>query len=205
MDLIERLQAYFATNAAAQGHPGAPEVEGLPDADPHTTDSLVAARLIGRSLIMACTPDMFVPAPPLPGVTFILLSEQSPLAAVRDNLDTNGRGFDPDAAPATEDEALAFRATLTTSRACTALCDGAPAAAGMFTSPVQGITELTGITTLSAYRQRGIGTALTGELTRSAFAHRVDTVILRTANPIAIRAYQRVGFRPVAYALEPAS
>jgi predicted GNAT family acetyltransferase len=54
-----------------------------------------------------------------------------------------------------------------------------------------------GITTLEAYRGRGIAAAITAELARIAFGLGVDTAILSTDNPIAYRVYRRIGFRPV--------
>lgn len=198
MASIERLQTYFNTNAATHSHSPVPVVEELPQTILLVLDSMAAAGVLARNVILTCTPTTFIATAPVPGLTFMILSEQSPSAAVRANLDTNAQGFDPDAAPATEAEALAFRNSLRRSRACTALLDGCPIAAGMFTPPVQGVTELTGIATLTSYRRRGIGTALTSELTRSAFAQGVDTVILRTNNASAFRVYRRIGFYPAA-------
>ncbi|HEU5097698.1 MAG TPA: GNAT family N-acetyltransferase [Roseiflexaceae bacterium] len=194
MSLIDRLQAYYNTIAASQPDRSAPVVKPLPPTDP--TITLTAEFL--RTAIFACTPATFHPAARVPGLQFIVLSDQSTIAEIQEGLDANALGFDPAAAPATEAEATAFRAELIASRAFTAKLDGQPVAAGMFTPPIRGIAELAGITTLAPYRGRGIGAAVTSEIARVAFAHGIDTAILRTDNPIAYRIYQRIGFYPAA-------
>lgn len=197
MDLITRLQNYFGTLVTGSQPENGPILvpmgtsfaTALPNADP---------TLFIQMPILACTPTTFVLAPDVPQLAFTILSSHSPVADVRANLDTNARGFDPAAPPVSDTEAAAFRADLPTSRAITATLDGRPVAAGMFTPPIDRITELVGITTLQAYRQRGIGAALTSELVRVAFSQNVDTAILRTDNSVAERLYQRIGFQPVA-------
>ncbi len=188
MEIVSRVQAYYQANAANQENGNIPEVRPF----------LAKATLLDDTPIMVCTPTTFMPAPTVPRLEFIVLSSQSSLTAVRESLDTNACGFDPGAAPATDDEAAAFRAELITNRALTAMLDGKPVAAGMFTPPVEGLAELVGITTLMPYRGRGIGATLTGELVRVALAHDVDTVFLHTDNPVAYRVYERLGFKTVA-------
>jgi GNAT superfamily N-acetyltransferase len=197
MELLARLQAYFRIVAAQQNAGLTPVVEPFAPAD----GSMVQASDLSApalTVIFACTPATFCPTPVVPGLVFIELSSQSSLAEVQEGLDANAFGFDPAAAPATEAEAEAFRAELLTNRAFTARLDGLPVAAGMFTPPIDGIAELVGITTLAAYRRRGIAAAVTSEIARVAFTHGVDTAFLRTDNPTANRIYHRIGFRPVA-------
>lgn len=197
MNLVARLQAYFHTVAANQHNRSIPVVEPFLPAD--LASSLTAdLSAYVRTPILTCTPATLRPAARVPGLGFIVLSSQSSIAAVQEGLDTNARGFDPAAAPATEAEAAAFRTDLIANRAFTATLDGHPVAAGMFTPPIDGIAELVGITTLTPYRGRGIGAALTSEIARIAFEQGVDTAILSTDNPVAYRVYQRIGFRPVA-------
>jgi ribosomal protein S18 acetylase RimI-like enzyme len=197
MNLIARLQAYFRAAAANQHNGSAPVVGPFLPTDPALTSTADLPTGVGTP-ILACTPATLRPAPGVSGLGFVVLSSESSLAAVQEGLDTNARGFDPAAAPATEAEARAFRADLIANRAFTATLDGQPVAAGMFTPPIDGIAELAGITTLTPYRGRGIGAALTSEIARVAFAHGVDTAILTTDNPVAYRVYQRIGFQPVA-------
>jgi ribosomal protein S18 acetylase RimI-like enzyme len=194
MNLIDRLQTYYNSIAVSQPDSRAPIVKPLPPADP----TLALTPEFLRIAIFACTPATFRPAPGVPGLEFVVLSDQSSLAEIQEGLDANALGFDPAAALATAAEALAFRAELIASRAFTAKLGGQPVGAGMFTPPFGGIAELAGIATLAPYRGRGIGAATTSEIARVAFAHGVDTAILRTDNPVAFRVYRRVGFRPVA-------
>ena len=185
MDLIARLQTYYLVSAANQDNGSIPVVAPLLPNHPTNTP------------IMVCTAETFMPAT-MPELEFIVLSSQSSITAVRETLDTNARGFDPEAALGTDAEAAAFRTELITNRAVTAILDGQPVAAGMFTPPIDSIAELVGITTLTPYRGRGIGAALTSELVRLAFKHGVDSLFLYTDNPTAYRVYERLGFQTVA-------
>jgi ribosomal protein S18 acetylase RimI-like enzyme len=197
MDKLARLRIYFHT------------------ADPlHTIDVLPITAIHGpqrdvphstipqpdtiRTPILACTATSFHPVPPLANLECVVLTQQTPLPAIQEGLDTNARGFDPTAAATTVAEAEAFRMGLVTNCAFTARLNEQPVAAGMFTPPLQGIAEVVGITTLSAYRRRGIGAALTSEIVRIAFNYGVDIAVLRTDNPEAYRMYTRIGFAPVA-------
>jgi ribosomal protein S18 acetylase RimI-like enzyme len=190
MGLLARLQTYFTTLSANRDTGSVVDVASfLPTTSPLADLSAV---------VFACTSTTFRPIFPPSAVDFVALSSQSPLAAIHEHLDTNARGFEPAAVPATATEAAAFRGALITNQAVTALLNGLPIAAGMFTPPVLGIAELVGITTLTPYRKRGIGTALTSELVRVAFMHDIDLAILSTDNPSAARVYQRIGFQPVA-------
>lgn len=193
MSMIDRLQAYYDA-AANQPDRRAPIVGPLA---PAALTVAVTPEFL-RSLVFACTPATFRPAAEVPGLTFVVLSDQSTLAEIQEGLDANALGFDPAAAPATEAEALAFRAELVDSRAFTAKLGGRPVGAGMFNPPLEGVAELAGITTLAPFRGRGIGAAVTSEITRVAFTHGVEIAILGTDNPAAFRVYQRIGFQPVA-------
>lgn len=196
MILIQRLRAYFLAASPdipfeiipfAQGDAILPELA-------HTAGGQTSF----RTPVLACTAQTFRPAPVIPGLEFVIISSLSSLADVQENFHTNGRGFDPLAAPAPTAEVEAFRAGLITSRAFTARLDNQPAAAGMYNPPVDGVAELAGITTLEAYRRRGIAAALTSEMVRAAFENNIDTPILMTDNPEAYRVYQRIGFYPAA-------
>ncbi|HEY0604342.1 MAG TPA: GNAT family N-acetyltransferase [Herpetosiphonaceae bacterium] len=192
MELASRLRAYFQAVDPDTTIDVLPVVPGDPASVPAAADGVVVTPLL------VCTAQTFRPAPAVPGLEFVALSSESSLAEVTEGLDANALGFDP-AAPATPpDEAEAFRAQLITNRAFTARLDTQPAGAGMFTPPIDGIAELVGITTLAAYRRRGIAAALTGEIVRLAFAHNVDIPFLRTDNLEAYRVYQRLGFAHLA-------
>ncbi|HEY0734008.1 MAG TPA: GNAT family N-acetyltransferase [Herpetosiphonaceae bacterium] len=187
MELVQRLRAYFQTVDPDTTIDVLPVVPGDPA-------SISAADGVIVTPLLVCTAQTFRPAPTVPGLEFVVLSSESSPAEVTEGLNANALGFDP-AAPATPpDEAEAFRAQLIINRALTARLDSQPVGAGMFTPPIDGIAELVGITTLAAYRRRGIAAVLTSELVRLAFTHNVDVPFLRTDNTEAYRVYERLGF-----------
>jgi ribosomal protein S18 acetylase RimI-like enzyme len=151
-----------------------------------------------RMHLMVCTPATLVPAPETTGLSMRTIDADTPIDVVQEHLDTNNHGFDPTAAPTTADKAEAFRDHLGSSRGFTAYLDGQVAGAGMFTAPLDGLTELVGIATLEAFRRRGVATALTAHATRSAFAQGVEVAFLSAADERAGRVYERIGFRPFA-------
>lgn len=151
-----------------------------------------------RSLVMLCTPQTYQPAPHVSGLTIIILSQTSSIEEICEGLDANALGFDPQAQPATVQEAEEFRRDLILSRAFTARLNGQPVGAGMFTDIHEDMTELVGIATLEAFRRQGIATALTAFMTQTAFRQGAPLVFLIAANEQAERVYERVGFRPQA-------
>jgi ribosomal protein S18 acetylase RimI-like enzyme len=189
---LEELQVTFAA------HGRVPAIRWIAADMPHLAASLQAAgfREQLQDVLLICTPQTLRSPAPLPGLTFVTLTETASLADVREGLDINEFGFDPTTAqPATEEQAERFRTTLGAARAFTARLDGEGAGAGMYTPPYEGVTELTGIATLDRFRGRGIATALTAYMAQSAFTQSCDLVFLTTANPIARRAYERAGFQ----------
>ncbi len=71
---------------------------------------------------------------------------------------------------------------------------GNTAGAGLFTPPAEGLTEVAGIGVAPAFRRRGLATALTAGLTRTAFEHDVGLAFLTPGGDQAQRAYERAGF-----------
>ncbi len=128
--------------------------------------------------LLACGPETLRRAPAVPGLTMVTLDARSSLAKVREGLDANAQGFNPQAAPATDADAEAFRRELIDHRAFTTRLGHIPVGAGMFTPPHGGIAELVGITTLAPFRRRGIGAFLTSYAAQAAFRLGVDLVYL---------------------------
>lgn len=167
---------------------------------PHVSSAmtLLGFREVKREPLFVCTPESLRRASSVPGLTVLTLTSESPLRDIQQELDINGRGFDPGFVGSTTlEQAERFRSTLATARAFTAHLDGEAVAAGMFHTPLGGVTQLSGIATLAAFRQRGIATALTTFMTQTAFAASVDLVYLAAANEPAQRIYERIGFREV--------
>jgi ribosomal protein S18 acetylase RimI-like enzyme len=159
-------------------------------------------RETSRLPVLACVPERLVHPPDVPGLTYVTVSNVSPLDDVKDSLDVNSRGFDPEPTRAEDRTAEKFRGGLVDSFAFIARIEGSPVAAGMFTEIHDGMTELVGITTLEAYRGKGIGAALTAYMTRTAFESGVEIAFLIAATGDAQRVYQRIGYRVVANLLE---
>ncbi len=191
----EALRAAFASQGRT------PAIQWIADFAPHLASTLqtVGFSEYQRETLLVCTPETRPPTlAPVAGLTFVTVTDTSPLDEVQENLDVNEFGFDPAMAqPTTEEQAETFRATLQSARLFTARLHGRPASAGMYTAPVAGVTELVGIATLELYRGQGIAAALTAHMASSAFAQGCDLVFLWTANPAARRAYARAGFQPV--------
>ncbi len=201
MDMLSRLRTYFQTIDSAH------YVDLLPVAATHgfsdtSHDVPYSSTDTVSTLILACTASSLHPALTLPGLDYVVLTQHSSIADIQEGLDANAQGFDATAAPATEAEAEAFRQTLITNCAFTGRYNQQPAAAGMFTSPVNGVSEIVGITTLAAYRRRGIAAALTSEVVRVAFEYGVEVAILSASNPEAYRIYTRIGFAPAGLLLK---
>jgi ribosomal protein S18 acetylase RimI-like enzyme len=196
-DLRRELRALRAAFAARQRRPRLEFIEqfapGLAAVLHHTGFEEQA-----RMQLMICTPQTYTPAPAQPELQVITIEPTSPLEQVRENLEVNSRGFDPEAAGATLAEAEEFRNTLGSARAFSALLNGQPVGAGMYTAPIGGIAELVGIATLAGFRRRGVAAALTARAVASAFASGVEVACLSAADERAGRVYERVGFRPFA-------
>lgn len=191
----EALRAAFASKGRI------PAIQWIAEFAPHLASTLQTMGFseYQRETLLVCTPETRPPTlAPVAGLTFVTVTDASPLDEVRENLDVNEFGFDPAMAqPATDEQATQFRATLRAAKAFTARLHGYPAGAGMYTAPVAGMTELVGIATLEQYRGRGIAAALTAHMASSAFAQGCDLVFLWTANPAARRAYEHAGFQPM--------
>jgi GNAT superfamily N-acetyltransferase len=151
-----------------------------------------------RKSLFFCTAETLRVDASLPDLTFLQITDASSLSDVREGLDVNEFGFDPTGAQAaTDEQACAFRVTLSSARAFTARQAGHPAGAGMYIDPQDGVTELTGIATLEAFRGRGVAGALASYMVQTALEHGCDLIFLRTTSPAARRAYERAGFQPL--------
>lgn len=146
--------------------------------------------------LLVCTRETFRQPAAVPGLTMVTLTADSPLADIREGLDTNEQGFDPGPMPVTDTQAEEFRRGLGESRAFTARLHGQPAGAGMSLGPHAGVSELTGITTVCAFRRRGVASSLTAFAARAAFECGVELVYLTTDNPDAKRV-PTLGLSPI--------
>jgi GNAT superfamily N-acetyltransferase len=88
-----------------------------------------------------------------------------------------------------------LREELTAGRFVLAAADGklGPVAGGSF-SPRAAAAEITGVSTLPAFRRRGIGTAVTSSLVAEALRRRVTTCFLAAGSDAIARVYAHLGF-----------
>ena len=152
-----------------------------------------------------------VPAAPVPGVRTRVLGADDPalpaaVAVVEVAFGTPGTA--PGAAGVAERDAaitgvldgMAFRRGLIRDGhllVVAAETDEGPIAGGGAV-PRGAVAELTGIATLPAWRQRGVGAMVTAALTEAVAALGVRTVFLSAGDEDVARVYERVGFRRVA-------
>jgi ribosomal protein S18 acetylase RimI-like enzyme len=185
-----RLQTIFAERHRL------PTLRFIEEGFPQFPSSLISAGWSERERlqVMICRPVTGRPASTVFGLTITTLSRESSLQEICEGLDANALGFDPQAQRATQAEAEAFRQQLVASRAFAAYLHDQPVGAGMFTQIHEGLTELVGITTLSAFRRRGIATALTAYMAQSAFEQGATFVFLIAATTQAGHVYERAGF-----------
>lgn len=175
-----------------------PRFEFIEEFAPDLAPALRAAGFVEeeRQQGMICLPDTFQPAPGVAGLTITRLTRASPVSEVQDFVTVQGHGFNPDnTAPATESEARQFMVDLHQGMAFLARLNGQPVGAGLYTTPFDGLTEITGLATLKPFRRRGIATALTALAVQTAFEQGVEVVYLTAADERSGRVYERVGFR----------
>src|ERR1039457_5348120 len=77
----------------------------------------------------------------------------------------------------------------------------APVATAMIQPPHDGLTELVGVSTLEAFRRRGIGGFLSFAAVRTAFDRGVSLAFLSAADARAGRVYEAAGFSPAGHSL----
>lgn len=155
--------------------------------------------LVREDMVLACTPESLRPAPEMPGLTTLVLSNDSSLEDVEEGLQqTSQLGFDPFATRMLDTDAEMFRKILVTGQAFVLRLKKKPVAAGMFMEILDGLTQVAGITTLESHRRQGFAAYLTGYMTKYAFSRHVDTVFLTTLVDGTEDVYRRVGFKPIA-------
>jgi GNAT superfamily N-acetyltransferase len=174
-----------------------PRIEFIQEYAPGLVPALRAAGFAeeARQPLMVCTAETYRLAPEVVGLTIDPLTNSATLSAVQEYLTIQRRGFDARSTQvATQGEAEQFRRIMGGGRAFVARLAGEPVGVGMYTTPLDGVTEVVGLVTLEPWRRRGIATALTGLAVQRALQAGVDVVCLTTADERAGRVYERVGF-----------
>jgi GNAT superfamily N-acetyltransferase len=177
-------------------HERRPRLECLPHCAPAVEGALLAAgfEVEDRASVMICPPgELVVPAGP-PDLEFAEPrgdEELDALAAVQH------RAFGEPGEPAKGIGGGLRRTYRNGGVVLLARLGGEPVAGGACSAPVEGITELTGVAVAEAFRSRGIGAALSAELTALAHARGYHLPWLEPADKAVERVYARIGYRPV--------
>ena len=181
---VAALEAAFAARGLV------PRVEALSRTAPAAEAALLAAgwEVEARLVVMTCSVASELGPPP--GVELVVPEEpEAEDALVRVQAEAFGEPPPPPAAGG-EKRALLSRG----GQAVLALADGTPAAGGIVVAPMEGVAELAGLGVLEPFRRRGIGAAVTAELTRRALASGTRLVWLTPGDAGAERIYARAGF-----------
>jgi len=175
-----------------------PRFEFIEEFAPDLGPALAAAgfSLEGRYPLLVCTPETLRQMPPIHGLTITTLTPDSPDEDLLACMLVQHQAFGEYAGdPPTTEDVNDLRDNLAEEGAFLARLEGVPVAAMMYTSPLDGLTELAGGATLEAYRRRGIGATMAAAATATAFERGVEIVLLTAASEHASRVYQRAGFR----------
>jgi ribosomal protein S18 acetylase RimI-like enzyme len=204
--LVGRLsEPLAALRALFRARRRAPRFEYVEEYAPDLAAVLAAAGFTheGRYPLLVCDPHSYRAAPPVTGLVIQQLAAGSPSADLRDFVVVERQGFEYRATEeVTEDDCEDLRDALRRGGlAFLARLDGRPAGIASCTLPMDGLTELTGIATLPAFRRLGIATAITAAAARAAFGSGVEAAFLTAGDDHAGRVYQRAGFLPHAAAL----
>ena len=190
-------EALAALRAAFRARERMPRFEFIEEYAPDLGPALVAAgfSLEARYPLLICTRETLQWSPSIPGLTITLLTPDSPAEDLLACLNVQRQGFGEMAGdPLTLADVDDLRENLAAEGAFLARMEGVPAAAMMFTAPLDGLTELAGGTTLAAYRRRGIGAAMVAAATAAAFERGVEVALLTAASEHASHVFQRAGF-----------
>jgi ribosomal protein S18 acetylase RimI-like enzyme len=158
--------------------------------------------LENRAQLMVCPRGKERGAPAVSGLDLATLDTATALEEFVVFLDVQRRAFGlPTARQPSDEEALSLRETLGDGLAFLARIAGEPVATAMIQPPHDGLTELVGVSTLEAFRRRGIGGFLSCAAVRAAFARGVSLAFLSAADARAGRVYEAAGFSPAGHSL----
>ncbi len=178
----------------------APRLEYLEDFAPDLAEALEANGFVQeiRTLLMVCTPAGFRAPPDVPGLVIQRVDGNSPMEDQRTAVTVQKRAFDRDSFPeATEEAATQFFTRWASQQMFLARVNGQPASVASLMPPYDGISEIAGIGTASAFRRQGIGAAITAHAARVGFNQGLETVFLTAMDERAGRVYTRVGFHGI--------
>src|ERR1019366_6574904 len=195
---LNRLEAEFHARHRL------PRFEFVEACAPRLAEALEAHgfALENRPQLMVCPRGKERAAPAVNGLDIATLDAATALREFVAFLDVQRRAFGlPSARPPLDEEALSLRETLGNGFAFLARIASEPVATAMIQPPHDGLTELVGVSTLEAFRRRGIGGFLSFAAVRTAFDRGVSLAFLSAADARAGRVYEAAGFSPPGHSL----
>ncbi len=158
--------------------------------------------LENRAQLMICPRGKERAAPAVSGLEVATLDAATALEEFVLFLDVQRHAFGlPSTRIPSDEEALSLRETLGDGFAFLARIAGEPVGTAMIQPPHDGLTELVGVSTLEAFRRRGIGGFLSCAAVRAAFDRGVSLAFLSAADERAGRVYEAAGFSPAGHSL----
>jgi len=158
--------------------------------------------LENRAQLMVCPRGRERAAPAVQGLDVARLDATTALEEFTAFLDVQRRAFGLPPGPSPSDvEARSLRGTLGSGLAFLGRIAGEPVATAMIQPASDGLTELVGVSTLEAFRRRGIGGFLSFTAVKAAFDRGVSLAFLSAADADAGRVYEAAGFSPAGYSL----
>jgi ribosomal protein S18 acetylase RimI-like enzyme len=147
-----------------------------------------------RAPLMVCDRRSARAAAAVPGLRIARLRPESSLDEVT-TLITTGRHAFGVQEPASDEDAEEDRSFLDRDISVLGYLDGKPAAVAHAMAPLDGLSEVGGIGTLTEFRSRGIAAAMTAEVTSLALNAGAELVYLTPGDEGAFRVYERAGYR----------
>ena len=169
-------------------------LEYLPALSPAVEPALLAGGFEVEGRLVLMEPRNDAVAMPPPGIELVVpATPDACLALRRVQYEAYGESGDPTDADA---EALLRNLDAGGGALLARTTDGLAVGAGEFTAVIGGVSEITSIGVVPAFRRRGIAAAVCAGLARDVRAAGADSPFLM-ANEAESRVYHRVGFEPV--------
>lgn len=177
-------------------HDRRPRLEYLPNCAPAVESVLLAAgfQVENRAPVMACPEEALAVPEPVRGLEFV---EPRSDYDLDDMVALQHRAFGARDEPVPGEGARFRRMYENGGVAVLATFRGQSAGCGACTAPVDGMTELVGVSVAEPYRRRGIGAALSAHLTALAHQRGYRLVWLEPADSSVERIYAGIGYRAV--------
>lgn len=172
-----------------------PRLEYLPKLAPDVESALLAGgfTVTDRLPLMACADSEATGQPVPAGIELVVPGTDEEL---RNLIDAQREAFG-ESEPAGDADVAGYRRQLSTGGLAVLARDavtGEPAGGGTCTPISDGVTEIGGIAVRPAFRNRGVGAAITAYLTAAAHRAGAGTAFLTPAGEPQERIYRRVGF-----------